>query len=504
MGILLRLSLLLVALAGFGIAQDTSSSTAELNAALGALPSCAFTCLFEAIEASPCSTTNITCQCTDTDLTNAAELCVLETCTVEEALSAKNITQQQICGAPIRDKRLEYNIVSCTLMATACAFVLIRLGYKKFCTSIELGLDDWFILLTLINCAPAAVLNVKMLTGNGLGKDIWTLTPDEITQFALGFWIITLLYFSEVFVLKLSMLFFYLRIFPGRGIRRLILGTVAFDILFGIAFIVTAILQCRPISYNWTNWRGEGGGTCYNISAVAWANAAVSIGLDLFMLAIPLWQLRELKLHWKKKVGVAMMFCVGTFVTVVSVIRLASLVEFHESTNLTWDYWGVALWSTVEITVGIICACMPSMRLILVRLAPKVFDTSRIRPSNYYSSNRGKHSYGRDKSAGASTTDPSDLDTPKKGSGPLSSSSRSSWKPQVRTKTSWRVSSSPQDKLFVDGIHFAKVVPSGFGEDDENRLVPMDHLNNRGIKYTTEVRISGGSSSRDSSPARRR
>lgn len=95
-------------------------------------------------------------------------------------------------------------------MGTACLFVLVRLGYKKFFTQIDLGLDDWFIFLTLINCAPSAVINVSMLSYNGLGRDIWTLTPEQITNFAMGFWIITLLYFSEVFVLKLSLLFFYL------------------------------------------------------------------------------------------------------------------------------------------------------------------------------------------------------------------------------------------------------------------------------------------------------
>lgn len=87
---------------------------------------------------------------------------------------------------------------------------------------------------------------------------------------------------------------------------------MAFDILFGIAFIVMVLVQCRPISYNWLSWKGEGGGQCVNITAVAWANAAVSIAIDLFMLAIPLSQLSQLKLHWKKKVGVAMMFFVGT------------------------------------------------------------------------------------------------------------------------------------------------------------------------------------------------
>lgn len=115
-----------------------------------------------------------------------------------------------MCGAPVRDKTVEYNVVSTTLMAIACLFVLVRLSYKKFFTRTELGLDDWFIFLALLNCVPSAIINVSMLSHNGLGRDIWTLTPEQITSFAKAFFIITILYFSEVFVLKLSLLFFYL------------------------------------------------------------------------------------------------------------------------------------------------------------------------------------------------------------------------------------------------------------------------------------------------------
>jgi hypothetical protein len=117
---------------------------------------------------------------------------------------------ETICGAEVRDKGPELNVIEVVLVALACVFVAVRLGYKKFFTATELGLDDWFILLNLMLCVPAGILNVTLLTHNGLGKDIWTLTEDQITDFARGFWIITLLYFIEVFFIKLSMLFFYL------------------------------------------------------------------------------------------------------------------------------------------------------------------------------------------------------------------------------------------------------------------------------------------------------
>jgi hypothetical protein len=217
-----------------------------------------------------------------------------------------------MCGAPIRDKSFESNISTYILMGAACLVVIIRLFYKQFFTASGLGLDDWFILATLTSAVPSAVINVVYLTSNGLGRDIWTLTPASITEFAMGFYINAILYFNVVAVLKLSILFFYLRIFPGRTIRYLLLTTVAFDVLFGIAFVLATAFQCTPVSYNWTNWTGEGGGTCVNINALTWANAAISIALDLWMLAIPLAQLRSLNLHWKKKIGVGLMFFVGT------------------------------------------------------------------------------------------------------------------------------------------------------------------------------------------------
>lgn len=40
------------------------------------------------------------------------------------------------------------------------------------------------------------------------------------------------------------------------------------------------------------------------------------------------------------------------------------------------DYVAVGYWSTIEINVGIICSCMPSIRLLLVRAFPKILSTT--------------------------------------------------------------------------------------------------------------------------------
>jgi hypothetical protein len=120
------------------------------------------------------------------------------------------------------------------------------------------------------------------------------------------------LYFAQVFLLKLSILFFYLRIFPSPPFRRLLWATIIFDILFGAVFIIAGIFQCHPISYYWNQWDGLHKGKCLNVNGLGWGNAIISILLDVWMLGLAISQLLHLQLHWKKKVGVGLMFAVGT------------------------------------------------------------------------------------------------------------------------------------------------------------------------------------------------
>lgn len=64
--------------------------------------------------------------------------------------------------------------------------------------------------------------------------------------------------------------------------------------------------------------------------------------MDLLLLVLPLTQVVRLNMHWKKKVRV--------------ILR---------------DSLQIACWSTIEINVGIVCACMPDLRLLIVYILPE-------------------------------------------------------------------------------------------------------------------------------------
>ena len=123
--------------------------------------------------------------------------------------------------------------------------------------------------------------------------------------------------------------------------------------MYGVAkFVFVGIFQCKPINFYWKNWDGEHTGSCLSVNSLGWSNAVISILLDVFMLGIPISQLIGLQLHWKKKLGAGLMFTVGSFITIISAVRLQSLVHFANSQNPTWDNVDVGIWSTVEINVG--------------------------------------------------------------------------------------------------------------------------------------------------------
>ncbi|CAK7238509.1 hypothetical protein SEUCBS140593_010760 [Sporothrix eucalyptigena] len=320
-------------------------------------------------------------------LLDRSPACILANCTALEVLNAKNITAIG-CDQPIRDTNGAFRVTSNTLAVITGVFILARFLYRIFIAH-NFGADDWVALAAFVVGIPNSVINIQGLSVNGLGRDVWTLQTAKIYRFIRFFYIAEILYFAIVALLKLTLLFFYLRIFPTQGVRRVIWATIGLVTVYGLTFVLVGIFQCQPISYYWTNWDGDHRGHCLNIKTIAWTNAAIGIALDLWMLAIPLWQLRKLRLHWKKKLGVSFMFIVGTFVTVVSILRLHSLLSLNNSTNATWDNYEIINWSTIEVNVGTMCACLPSVRLILVHFFPRVLGSSSPQYYNYYSSGGG-------------------------------------------------------------------------------------------------------------------
>ncbi|RAL66440.1 hypothetical protein DID88_006131 [Monilinia fructigena] len=306
-----------------------ASGTPSLTDVVKALPACASSCLITALPNSTCSPTDQQCICTNVPLNAQLDECVLRSCTVKQTLTSKNLTTVA-CNLPVRDKRKLYNWTSNSLVIASWLAFILRIA-SRLTSDTQIWWDDVMVTVVMIIGIPSAIINVQGLTSNGLGKDIWTLTFKNISDMIRFFYAAELLYFAQVSFVKISILFFFLRLFPDRKIRWTIWGTIIMNVIILIVFEFLAAFQCRPISFYWKGWDEEHSGTCLDINALAFTSAGVSIVMDIWILTLPLTQLYDLNLHWKKKIGVGAMLCIGIVVTVVSILRLKSLVHFSNT-----------------------------------------------------------------------------------------------------------------------------------------------------------------------------
>lgn len=122
-----------------------------------------------------------------------------------------------------------------------------------------------------------------------------------------------ILYLIGIALTKISILCFYLRVFPRRAVRISIYVTIALNVAYIFVFVFITLFQCSPVKGAWLRWdkthadRFE----CRNINAQGWAAAAANMALDILVMALPLKELWELNLSWRRKAFVMCMFCLG-------------------------------------------------------------------------------------------------------------------------------------------------------------------------------------------------
>lgn len=118
-------------------------------------------------------------------------------------------------------------------------------------------------------------------------------------------------YIASISAIKMSLLFFILRVFPDAKFRRICYGVMGLVIAYGIAFTVATALQCWPASYAWERIDDTKEGKCNNVHIQAWMAAIFNILLDLILLVLPLPGLWGLNMGIKKKLMIMTMFSLG-------------------------------------------------------------------------------------------------------------------------------------------------------------------------------------------------
>ncbi|KAG6368121.1 hypothetical protein INS49_002322 [Diaporthe citri] len=236
--------------------------------------------------------------------------------------------------------------------------------YTRIVLLKQLGLDDYFVLLTLgfaVAAGGAALSTIPY----GLGRRTATLDPSVIPLYLRSFWVSIVLYNATLMMIKLTFLIQYYRVLGVYKMKRVIWMTGVVIMMWAFSQLLVVIFTCTPVQ---KFWETELEGQCVPNLPFWYINAAGNIATDLAILGMPLPVLAKLKLRRQQKYILLGIFCLGFFTCAISLIRLGYL---KQGPDFTWDNVPTSGWSISELCSGIICACLPTLRPLMSKIKPQ-------------------------------------------------------------------------------------------------------------------------------------
>ncbi|KAL4897648.1 hypothetical protein BDV59DRAFT_190567 [Aspergillus ambiguus] len=225
--------------------------------------------------------------------------------------------------------------------------------------------DDYTIAIALVFNWAMSILRWIQVLEYGLGRHAYFLSEDDVEKYQKSFLAVQLLYFTNAVFTKASLLLLYQRIF-GVVTRFLwALRITGFLVTaYWIACSIVAVAGCSPVSYFWNK---DQPGSCIDETNFFRWNGIANIFLDFLVLCVPFPMLWYIKTSLRQKFLLSGIFLLGGFVCITSIVRVIAfdLQNTHDPTYTTVD---TAAWSSIEQSVGILCACLPTMRPFFRRL----------------------------------------------------------------------------------------------------------------------------------------
>ena len=199
-----------------------------------------------------------------------------------------------------------------------CRFLSRRLARA------EIRTDDW---LTVVALAfyTAASIDGFICISLGAGRHESTLSdPSAFSKSSFAF---IVLYRPAIALVKFSVLFLYLRIFPQTGFRKLIKYYGYFVLLYTTVFLLLDIFHCDPVH---AAWDPNNKIACLNMDTIWIIGGSLNAVTDIGALCLPMPLLWQLHVTREKRIQLMGVFLLGgLYVT----LELLPVIEQEQLTT---------------------------------------------------------------------------------------------------------------------------------------------------------------------------
>ncbi|USP78154.1 hypothetical protein yc1106_05428 [Curvularia clavata] len=249
----------------------------------------------------------------------------------------------------------------------------------------NVGSDDYAILVAQILNLGESAVNYAMLMVGGVGRHR-VFVEDKLQTFTKIMMAAMAFYNAAQIATKISLLLQYKKIFPSEPMQLICSWGTALLLLWGVAQQILSPFICSYQTITITTPQ-----TCLGDNPVVTAHAVMNMVTDFLVLIIPIRPVVQLQINMLRKVYLVVVLCMGLAVCIISAIRLDMLVGTRfDWSDVTWAIAVVSYLSTVETSLGIACACIPTLRPLMKRILPAMMGSSGKDATSRQYANMGK------------------------------------------------------------------------------------------------------------------
>ncbi|KAI9882143.1 MAG: hypothetical protein M1823_006113 [Watsoniomyces obsoletus] len=254
-------------------------------------------------------------------------------------------------------------------LSVAGAFVAMRLYTKYRFAARKLGPDDVTVIISMILSIGFSITSV-IASRRGWGIHCWDFEKSLKMAYLQSEIALTSQYHVLIFFVKASILLLYIRIFDSSRFVKYSVWALFVPLAgFTIPSFFLSIFACRPV---YAYWRG-GPAKCVNTLVLGYVGAVVSIFTDIAIFVLPLPSIWRMHLPLRQRLQVIAVLATGLFACAVSGVRILAFADLAKQFDVTWHTYSPLLWTVVEVNVGIVCSCMPTLKPLLRAHMPGIF-----------------------------------------------------------------------------------------------------------------------------------
>ncbi|GAB1314659.1 Rhodopsin domain-containing protein [Madurella fahalii] len=248
---------------------------------------------------------------------------------------------------------------------TLATVALILRVYTRAFVVKSVGLDEPLLISAWAITLAFFIESLKSMPA-GFGRNLYEVTATQLMGYLERLIILALTYIWPPTLTKLSILVLYWRINPNKIFRAQIIVIAVVLVGYSVTFTGLFCGPCNPLLGT------PESAVCLNNIAVS--QAVLNIVTDGAIIILPISTIHSLQMPLKQRITVGAILVLGSAACIASIVRVAYVRAMVDNPDVTFTQCSAAVWSLLEMNLGILCNSLAALKPFVRRHLPSLFS----------------------------------------------------------------------------------------------------------------------------------